>query len=135
MQLILSPPLVLILSSTNIGCVQWRSQDWNLEEVPKKISFIPNRMSDLQTDNLKNSCFHSLIVHDNSQTITIRIGSLAQIADIFTKALSVAHFLFLKFKLPVVEPPRSLQGCVSKGHEMRNQLVVKPIIQLTDFAT
>ncbi|KAG5566088.1 hypothetical protein RHGRI_001878 [Rhododendron griersonianum] len=44
------------------------------------------------------------------------IGTVDQIADIFTKSLSVARFLFLKSKLMVVDTPMSLQGTVSRNH-------------------
>lgn len=43
------------------------------------------------------------------------IGSLAQVADIFTKSLAVDRFLFLKGKLMVCDTPMSLQGAV-KAH-------------------
>lgn len=44
------------------------------------------------------------------------VGSAEQVADIFTKPLSVSRFLFLKPKLMVVDTPMSLRGSISKGH-------------------
>lgn len=44
------------------------------------------------------------------------VGSNDQLADIFTKPLPVARFLFLKNKLKVVDTPLSLRGSISKGH-------------------
>lgn len=52
-----------------------------------------------------------------SKQISVQhIGTQAQTADIFTKALSVDRFQFLKTKLMVVDTPMSLQGAVSKTH-------------------
>lgn len=50
------------------------------------------------------------------QILVQHVGTLDQIADIFTKPLSVARFQYLKSKLMVVNTPMSLQGCVSKSH-------------------
>lgn len=50
------------------------------------------------------------------QILVQHVGTLDQIADIFTKPLSVARFQYLKSKLLVVNTPMSLQGCVSKSH-------------------
>lgn len=44
------------------------------------------------------------------------VGTLEQIANIFTKSLSVARFLFLKAKFRVFPTPMSLQGAVKQGH-------------------
>lgn len=52
----------------------------------------------------------------NKQVQVNHIGSLDQIADIFTKSLAVDRFLFLKAKLRVFPTPMSLQGAVKEGH-------------------
>lgn len=44
------------------------------------------------------------------------IGTALQVADIFTKPLSVGRFLFLKTKLMVVDTPMCLQGRISRNH-------------------
>lgn len=50
----------------------------------------------------------------SKQVVIHHIGSRDQIADIFTKPLSVDRFLFLTSKLMVVQTPMSLQGVLVK---------------------
>lgn len=52
----------------------------------------------------------------SKQILVQHIGSLAQIADIFTKSLGVARFLFLKSKLTLIDTPISLQGTIKQTH-------------------
>lgn len=52
----------------------------------------------------------------NKELLVQHIGSAAQIADIFTKALSVDRFLDLKSKLMVIDTPISLRGAVKQSH-------------------
>lgn len=52
----------------------------------------------------------------SKQIYVQHIGTQAQTADIFTKALSVDRFQALKNKLMVVVTPMSLRGAVSKTH-------------------
>lgn len=52
----------------------------------------------------------------SKQVLIKHIGTLAQIPDNFTKALSVDRFLFLKSKLMVVDTPINLQGSVKQTH-------------------
>lgn len=75
-----------------------------------------------------NPIFHARIKHDevdyhfirekvlSKQILVQHIGSLAQIADTFTKSLGVARFLFLKSKLMVIDTPISLRGIVKQTH-------------------
>lgn len=50
------------------------------------------------------------------QIVVQHVGTSDQIADVFTKSLSVARFDFLKAKLMVVTTPMSLQGSIKRGH-------------------
>lgn len=52
----------------------------------------------------------------SKQIFVHHVGTLDQLANVFTKSLSVARFIFLRFKLMVVALPMSLQGCVNQGH-------------------
>lgn len=61
--------------------------------------------------------------------VLAHIGSVDQIADIFTKALSVCRFQTLKSKLMVGAPPLSLQGGVkdsSLGSASTSSSQLKP---------
>lgn len=53
----------------------------------------------------------------NHHIALCHISSEAQIADIFTKALSVSRFQLLKSKLMVGNPPMSLQGSVKETED------------------
>lgn len=52
----------------------------------------------------------------NKQLLVQHIGTLVQIADVFTKALPEARFQFLKSKLMVAATRMSLQGSVRQNH-------------------
>lgn len=52
----------------------------------------------------------------SKQLVVHHVGTSDQVADVFTKPLSVARFEFLKAKLMVVPTPMSLQECVKQGH-------------------
>lgn len=52
-----------------------------------------------------------------SKQISVQhVGTFHQVADIFTKSLSVDRFLLLRSKLKVVNTPISLQGVVKENH-------------------
>lgn len=61
----------------------------------------------------------------NHQIVLYHISSEAQIADIFTKPLSVSRFQLLKSKLMVGNPPISLKGCV-KESSSRDLITANP---------
>ncbi|XP_058217520.1 uncharacterized mitochondrial protein AtMg00810-like [Rhododendron vialii] len=52
----------------------------------------------------------------NNQVVLYHINSEAQLADIFTKPLSVSRFQLLKSKLMVANPPMCLQGSVKESN-------------------
>lgn len=52
----------------------------------------------------------------SKQIVVQHVGTMDQLANIFTKSLTVARFLFLSTKLMVVSLPMSLQGTVNQGH-------------------
>lgn len=61
--------------------------------------------------------YHFIREKVQSKLLTVQhVGTLAQLANIFTKSLSGDRFQFLKGKLMVVDTTMSLRGAVNKGH-------------------